>query len=205
MEEIINFKDYTKNKPDSCKDYNHLNSWEFQKNPGMYPAEKVFNTVQESLKNVFMDINWEKQKKIAEENAANFRKKYKAVYAFMPNDTKARISYLANIMLNLVQEIFYHPNEDTRLQAFFDYGDFLYKEMEPAMYYLENECRKYRKTIPFFKFEMVEEIGLEDTLRRCLENIIFWAGEGEEEEGELLAELYRLFNLDIFLNRMMAH
>lgn len=80
MEEIINFKDYTKNKPDSCKDYNHLNSWEFQENPGMYPAEKVFNTVQESIKNVFMDINWEKQKKIAEENAANFRKKYKTIY-----------------------------------------------------------------------------------------------------------------------------
>lgn len=124
---------------------------------------------------------------------------------FMPNDTKARISCLANIMLDLVQEIFHYQNKDTRLQAFLDYGEFLYKEMEPVMLELEKEYKKYRKIIPFYKFEVVEENELEDVMRRCLENIILGAGEGKEEEEELLTELYRLFNLDIFLNRMMTH
>lgn len=185
MAEIIKFINHSKTEPGRCKD--------------------ASETIRETIQKTFTDMNWKKQREIEEENAANFRKKYKAVYAFMPNDTKARISYLANIMLNLVQEIFYHPNEDTRLQAFLEYGEFLYTEMEPVMYYLENECKKCRKTIPFYKFEVVEKSELEDALRKCLENIIFGAGEGKEEEEELLAELYRLFNLDIFLNRMMAH
>lgn len=199
MAEIIKFINHSKTEPGRCKDAS-----DFTENLDKISTENAYEIIRETIQTTFTDIDWKKEREIEEENAANFRKKYKAVYAFMPNDTKARISYLANIMLNLVQGIFYHPNEDTRLQAFFDYGDFLYKEMEPAMLELENECRKYRKTIPFFKFEMVAENELENAVRKCLENIIFLAGEGKEEEEELLAELYRLFNLDIFLNRKMT-
>lgn len=200
MSKIINFKEHSTTEPGRCTDTS-----DFTENLDKISTENAFEIIRETIQTTFTDIDWKKQREIEEENAANFRKKYKAVYAFMPNDTKARISYLANIMLNLVQEIFHYQNKDTRLQAFLEYGEFLYKEMEPVMYYLENECKKCRKTIPFYKFEMVAENELEDVVRRCLENIIFGAGEGEEEEEELLAELYRLFNLDIFLIRKMTY
>lgn len=185
MSKIINFKEHFKTEPGRCKD--------------------ASETIRETIQKTFTDMNWKKQREIEEENAATFRKKYKAVYAFMPQNVKSKIPYLAQTMLCLIPVMFQYQNSTERLQAFFDYGDFLYKEMKPAMLELEKEYKKYRKIIPFYKFEVVEENGLEDALRQCLKNIIFLAGKGKEEEEELLTELYRLFNLDVFLNRMMAH
>lgn len=185
MSKIINFKEHSTTEPGRCTD--------------------TSETIRETIQKTFTDIDWKKEREIEEENAATFRKKYKAVYAFMPQDVKSKIPYLAQTMLCLIPVMFKGQNSAERLQAFFDYGDFLYREMEPAMLKLEKEYKKYRKIIPFYKFEVVEKSELEDALRKCLGNIIFLAGEGKEEEEELLAELYRLFNLDIFLNRMMAH
>lgn len=185
MSKIINFKEHSTTEPGRCTD--------------------TSETIRETIQKTFTDIDWKKEREIEEENAATFRKKYKAVYAFMPQDVKSKIPYLAQTMLCLIPVMFKGQNSAERLQAFFDYGDFLYREMEPAMLKLEKEYKKYRKIIPFYKFEVVEKSELEDALRKCLGNIIFLAGEGKEEEEELLTELYRLFNLDIFLNRMMAH
>ena len=199
MSKIINFKEHSTTEPGRCKDAS-----DFTENLDKISTENAFEIIREIIQKTFTDIDWKKEREIEEENAATFRKKYKAVYAFMPQDVKSKIPYLAQTMLCLIPVMFQCQNSTERLQAFFDYGDFLYKEMEPAMLELENECRKYRKTIPFFKFEMVAENELENAVRKCLENIIFFAGEGKDEEEELLAELYRLFNLDIFLNRKMT-
>lgn len=200
MAEIIKFINHSKTEPGRCKDAS-----DFTENLDKISTENAYEIIRETIQTTFTDIDWKKEREIEEENAATFRKKYKAVYAFMPQNVKSKIPYLAQTMLCLIPVMFKGQNNTERLQTFFDFGDFLYKEMEPAMLELEKEYKKYRKIIPFYKFEVVEKSELEDALRKCLENIIFFAGEGKEEEEELLAELYRLFNLDIFLNRMMAH
>lgn len=204
MADIISFEKKENKSFELCMDKFHTASNAVMANPCRDTIGKMFETMSETIREAFKATVWEMQQEIPDEHTAAFMKKYKTVYTFMPKKSKDKIPYLARVMLRLVPVIFHDKNEDMRLQAFYEYGDFLYRELEPTMDEFEESFKKRRKTVPFPEFETVEEKDLEKAIRKCLEDIVSLSGEGEGKEEELLKALHRIFYLDAILVRKMT-
>lgn len=123
-----------------------------------------------------------------------FKKRYSDVLSAAPISNAGRISYFANVMLNLLPLLF-HGEYKNRLNSYMDFSEFYLLEFDTAYCQYLNENKEYEKEYPF-QFSPLGTDTLEHELQDCLEQIISLSPAiNSKEKSKIMWQACRLFEL----------
>ena len=147
-------------------------------------------------------------KNIEKEEEERFREKYKDVLAAVPVTAGEKIQYFANIMLQLLPDVFHNNIEDIRFDTWIDFCQFYIIGFDSAYSDYIKANKEFEQPYQY-KFKGMAAEKLEEELVDCLGKIIELCPEKKEEDKTaMLYQAARLFELeeilsDIFYKELM--
>ena len=147
-------------------------------------------------------------KKIEKEEEERFRCKYSDVLAAVPVTAGEKIQYFANIMLQLLPDVFHNNIEDIRFDTWIDFCQFYITGFDSAYSDYIKANKEFEQPYHYKFHEMAAE-KLEEELVDCLGKIIeLYPEKKEEDKIAMLYQAARLFELeeilsDIFYKELM--
>lgn len=110
-------------------------------------------------------------KNMEKEEEEKFRIKYKNVLSAVPVSPGAKMQYFANIMLQLLPDVFHNNIWDIRFDTWIDFCKFYMSEFDPAYSDYFKINKKFEQPYSH-KFKPISEGKLEEDLKDCLKRII---------------------------------
>ena len=110
-------------------------------------------------------------KNMEKEEEEKFRIKYKDVLSAVPVSPGAKMQYFANIMLQLLPDVFHNNIWDIRFDTWIDFCKFYMSEFDPAYSDYFKINKKFEQPYSH-KFKPISKEKLEEDLKDCLKRII---------------------------------
>ena len=143
-------------------------------------------------------------KNIEKEEEERFRCKYSDVLAAVPVTAGEKIQYFANIMLQLLPDVFHNNIEDIRFDTWIDFCQFYITGFDSAYSDYIKANKEFEQPYQY-KFKGMAAEKLEEELKGCLEKLV--ALYPEKTDADKTAMMYhaaRLFELQDLLSDLFC-
>lgn len=143
-------------------------------------------------------------KKIEKEEEERFRCKYSDVLAAVPVTAGEKIQYFANIMLQLLPDVFHNNIEDIRFDTWIDFCQFYITGFDSAYSDYFKANKEFEQPYEY-KFKGMAAEKLEEELKGCLKDIIaLYPEKTDADKTTIMYQATRLFELQDLLSDLFC-